>query len=473
MKSIRRTLRRQLLLGLTLLFAGLGTGLYFLIAELLENQLDQTVESRARLLASLVKQEPNGDLEIEMTDEPMPEFERKKKPEYFQLFGPGGEVLARSKSLGVQQLPRDKKIKARNDRAFFDVAMSDGRPRRAVILRFVPRLEHPDEHPTAQATKSLELVTTLDRSELDEVLWQVLAALAGAGGALFFGVALIVSLVVGRGLKPLAGVAERATGIDASSLNARFPIEGLPDELSAICQRLNDLLARLQNSFERERRFSSDVAHELRTPIAELRTLAEVALKFPDAADAATAGDTARDALDVAVLMERVVNNLLALARCEAGRQEIVEEPVDVGAAVHEAWRPFEARATERHLRASFSLAPVTVKTDRALLAAMLTNLFSNAVDHAPDGGDIACELRTDGDKAELAISNPAGDLDQTDLSHLFEPFWRKDAARTDRDHSGLGLTLVAAYAKLMGADAAAFLPEPGRFCVRLRLAAG
>src|SRR5262249_5544979 len=145
-------------------------------------------------------------------------------------------------------------------------------------------------------------------------------------------------------------------------------------------------LGRLEASFARERRFSANVAHELRTPIAELRSLAEVALRWPDTGNF-------RDVLDIAVQMERMVTNLLSLAGCEAGHEELVVERVDLAQAVREAWRPFESTAAARQLATSFELAPANTNGDRAILGAMLANVYSNAVDYTPEGGEIRCVL--------------------------------------------------------------------------------
>jgi two-component system sensor histidine kinase QseC len=114
-------------------------------------------------------------------------------------------------------------------------------------------------------------------------------------------------------LRPLSSLAKRAETIHASSLQLRFPTDNIPVELLPIAQRLNDLLARLEASFAREQRFSADVAHELRTPIAELRTLAEVALKWPDDVNQAAL----KEALNIALQMESVATGLMALARCD------------------------------------------------------------------------------------------------------------------------------------------------------------
>ena len=120
------------------------------------------------------------------------------------------------------------------------------------------------------------------RRELDRTLATLQLVLAGSGLLLLAATALVVPRVLRRELKPLQSLAAEAARIDAASLSARFATEGLPGELAPIAARLNELLARLEDSFERERRFSSDVAHEFRTPVAELRSLAELAIKLPD-----------------------------------------------------------------------------------------------------------------------------------------------------------------------------------------------
>jgi two-component system sensor histidine kinase QseC len=308
-----------------------------------------------------------------------------------------------------------------------------------------------------------------DRRDLDASLARISGALAGAGLLLLLAAALVVTASLRRGLQPLAALADRASRIDAGSLGSRFPEAGLPDELRGISRRLNDLLGRLGASFQRERRFSADVAHELRTPIAELRALAEVALRAPQGHE--PEAGSYRDVLDVAVQMERVVGNLLALARCDAGRQDVKLETLDLGAVARDAWRPFQAGASARGLTVSFDLPPAVVDGDRALLGAIFTNLYSNAVDHAPAGGALDCALHLSPGGAELAVENTCAGVTGEDLPHLFEPFWRKDAARSDREHSGLGLALVAAYAKLIGAKVEATLPSPDRFRIVLRVA--
>ncbi len=492
MTSLRRGLSLRLLAGLSCLFIGLAAGLYFLTRYLLTAQGDAALEEKARVLAGLVKINGAGHLDVDFAEEPMPEFERARAPEYFELWHASGRLIERSGSLRGGDLPRSP-VPAGAPVAFA-LTLPDGRPGRALTFPFTPHIESERNGPAAgddpRRPAPLLLIIARGRADLDAALVQITGALAAAGILLLLGAAAVVVTAVRRGLAPLAEVARQAETIDAGTLHAaRFPVAEMPDELAAITRRLNDLLARLADSFERERRFSADVAHELRTPIAELRSLAEVALRWPGASTGAggkpegSDAGSYRDVLDVAVQMERVVSRLLALARCDAGSQEVTLEPVDLGAAVADAWKPLQDTAATRGIGAVFDLdldfhlnldLPATaalVQADRALLASILGNLFANAVEYTASGGRLTCSATREADSVVLCIANTTADLTAADLPHLFQPFWRKDAARSDRAHAGLGLALVSAFARLTKVDVRADLPAPDVFRMRLRFA--
>src|SRR5207302_2044109 len=146
------------------------------------------------------------------------------------------------------------------------------------------------------------------------------------------GTAAIVALAVRRSLRTLSRVADEAARRDGPPAKNVFPLVGLPVELVPICIRLNELVARLDDSVQRERRFTANVAHELRTPIAELKSLSEVALKWPQ--DPSVAADNFRDTLEIALQMERIVATLLSLTRSEAGRQVVLKQPVVVSKTI-------------------------------------------------------------------------------------------------------------------------------------------
>jgi two-component system sensor histidine kinase QseC len=260
-------------------------------------------------------------------------------------------------------------------------------------------------------------------------------------------------------------LAEQAAGITAESLGTRFPTETLPGELTPISCRLNDLLGRLEQAFERERRFSADLAHELRTPIAELRSFAELALKWPEAREA----QTDREVLGIALQMEGMVTRLLALLRSEHGRLPVTREPVVPEPLVTGLWKGFAERAATKQLRFACQMTgPAELETDPVLLRSILTNLLDNAVEYTPCGDLVELNYRGENDRFTFQVANTTEHLIPADVNKLFDRFWRKDAARSNNEHSGLGLSLSKAFAQVLGLELTAALDGESRLIITL-----
>ena len=317
-----------------------------------------------------------------------------------------------------------------------------GRAGRAIGFKFEPKGGIPGGE-----GRSYAIVVASDRDALDENLWGLVSLVGGFGALLIIATLVAVPGALRRGLRSVETLADQAMHIDAGSLSRRFPVAELPAELQPIALRLNDLLSRLESSFERERQFSADLAHELRTPIAELRSMAECALKWPQVRDAATD----RETLAIAQQMERLVGYILALARAEDGELRPVLQPVRVGEFVRDVWRPFATTATGRDLRVAFAVADGDIQVDPAMLRSVLTNLFDNAVDYAPSGSVIQVRVSSGEHRVAIAVANAAPDLHGADTAKLFDRFWRKEAARSGGKHVGLGLSLARAFAVAMG----------------------
>jgi two-component system sensor histidine kinase QseC len=474
MKSIRRQLTLcmmgavVLLYGLAAAFCHAGT------MALLESQFDAALLDRARALCSLVVRDPGGGLEIMPVDSALSEFGRVRHPQYLQIWDSGGNTIQRSGSLGGGDLALPLSA---NDTGFWNAKLPNGLSGRGVWIRFTPGMEDEEGAPVTQpdvlrpalmAAPVLTLAVLRDRAPLARVERVMVSSLLLTFALLCVGTLAVVPFVVRRALGSLHRLSAHAARIDASSLSEPFPVDGVPDELKPICLRLNDLLRRLEAAFDRERRFNANVAHELRTPIAELRALAEVAIKWPG--DERAAARVYQDTLAIAAQMEGVVTTLLALARLESDRLEAKFERVDLCAAIRDAWRPLAAAAEARDLAVRFELPEhATLRADHAVVGAIVANLLSNAVEYCPRGGAVECAVRSRREGAELCVSNTNDSLTPDDLGSILEPFWRKDSSRSDWSHSGLGLPLVAAYAKVLGADLAVELTEDAHFCATVR----
>ena len=484
-RSIRRALQQQSILALLLVLGIAGVGLSLYVRRLLCASFDDSLRAQTRVLSAFVEEELGEKVDFDLSDVRLPDFQAGPAAQYFELWVLPDRLAARSASLGEARLSR---IDLGSDAPrFWDLTLPDGRPGRAVALQLaVPplRKRHKPAVPPYQLGAPqlvpppvvpprplwAHLVVARERGSLDVVLRRLALALGLLGTGLLLLVPFIVTRVARRALRPLDHFADRVAEIDAQSLSGQVAGSSqVPDELRPIAAKLNDLLARLHASFERERRFSADVAHELRTPLAELRAIAEVALRFPSDPDArATAFEDVRDA---AIQMERLVNSLRTLAACEGGGQTVATEAVDVGQLVEHTWARFADRARARSLSVqSGATAAHIVQSDPVLLESVIGNLFSNAIDHAPLGGVIEWAVAATTGQVTVSISNTNVDLRAEDVPHVFEPFWRKDAARTGGAHSGLGLSLAAAFAGLLAARLTLALESPDRVRAQLSL---
>ena len=463
MKSIRRDLTIRLLAITLMLAAAAGAGLFGFVRARLMAEFDGALLAEARSVSAVVVTTADGRLELDYVPSGSPDLGRAA---YFEVRRLDGTAFRRSPSLDNHDLPP---VDAPSGvPQFRDVALPGGNPGRGVAFRFRPHPD-PDEGPSsaprsaplnAAAVPELIIVLAADRTGLDSTLRVLGSSMLLAAAGLCLGTTLAVIWTIRRGLRPLVRLADEADQIRGNSLHQRFSTHSLPLELRPIGRRLNELLARLQQAFGRERRFTADAAHELRTPIAELRSLAEVALRWPEDASPV---QNYQDVLEIARHMESLVSTLLDLARCTAGATRISAETIHLSELVAQAWRSHEALASSRELGVRFDLAPNTiVRSDRVLLLGIVGNLLGNAAAHATRGGRVECRVRSDGDFVELSILNTSEGLRTEDLPRLFEPFWRKDAARSGGSHVGLGLALVAAYAPIVGAEIHADLDAAG-----------
>jgi signal transduction histidine kinase len=465
-KSIQRHLTIRLVLTVLTLAAASGALLYLSARAQLTAEFDRTLMTHARMVAGVVKNDGEGGVEFNAAEASADDSADGPNAIFFEIWRGDGSLLARSPSLRGRDLPREQLTAGKPRYRNVHLAAEDRG--RAVQMTFTPAPEEDDERAkhkgrASKAAPDGTIVLARSRRDLDSTLRVLASSLLLAAAALAIGTAVAVAATVRRGLRPLHRLGREADAIGAAaSLNHRFSSSKLPKELQPIYDRLNKLLERLEETFARERRFTSDVAHELRTPIAELRSLAEVALKWPDNA---TAEQNYRDTLGAASRMQSLVNSLLAIARCEAGVASSNASPVLLDEVLQDVWKPRAAAASARQLHADWDIHPgAVVRSDRVMLEALMENLVSNAVDYTPAGGRIAFRISIDSGGTTLAITNTCKGLELADLPHLAEPFWRKDAARTGGLHCGLGLSLVAAYARAIGARLDLNLPAPDEF---------
>ncbi|MBI4880024.1 MAG: sensor histidine kinase N-terminal domain-containing protein [Planctomycetes bacterium] len=276
MKSIRRSLLVSILSGIVVSGLVCGGVLYQRMKGTLVSQFDSVLAAKVRALASMLDVD-DGWLEFNYAADLMPEFEGGSDPEYFQISFADGRLLRKSATLGAAELPLCYGNVGAAE--LFDLVLPDGRAGRAIGVIAPVDLESDDDAPVTREEAAGErfdvhvvLVAARARAELDGALGALRDALWLAGTVLALLAGAVVLAGVRRGLRPLAALGQEVASIEAGSLSRRVSRRGLPLELDGMAAKLNELLARLEQAFQRERRVTGNIAHELRGPIAELRS---------------------------------------------------------------------------------------------------------------------------------------------------------------------------------------------------------
>jgi two-component system heavy metal sensor histidine kinase CusS len=436
-----KSLRARLLLGTTLtmiLVLGLlGLAVDAAAHRTLERQFDNTLLSAAHAIASAVEQH-GSEIHFEFDPRDFPEFDARPHASYFELWV-DGKRTAVSPSLNVRSLSHG--MLTIGKAGFQNILLPDNKNGRLAVFPFQPRLEDEDE--TKYPPKLTAIMVAKETEGLDETLKTLRWMVGGLCAVAIVVCEAALVIVVNRAMRPVNAAARKIESLHETRLASGIEVDGLPQELQPIVEKLNGLLLRLDQAFGRERAFTADVAHELRTPIAALRTTLEVCRSKPR--DPAIYAATIDRSLKVIDSMQAVVENLLLLARAESGQLPMTMAHVDFVDLVREAWLPFESRAREKNLVFNWNFPEhFIVSCDAGKIRIVLTNLFDNAVSYTNAEGEIIVRLVERGDTAvEFEIANPGSQITVDEIPRLFERFWRKDQARSQTGlHAGLGLSL-------------------------------
>jgi two-component system, OmpR family, heavy metal sensor histidine kinase CusS len=276
-----------------------------------------------------------------------------------------------------------------------------------------------------------------------------------AGAALLTGV--LGWVVVRRGLAPLRAMRTQAQGVTAQQLSQRLPVSAIPRELAELAQSLNEMLARLEEAFQRLTDFSSDIAHELRTPVSNLLTQTQVTLS------------RARSAEDYRQILEsnaeefermaRMISDMLLLAKSDHGLALLQRQELSLADEVRALFDYFDAVAEEKNVSLRL-LGDGMVSADRLMLRRALGNLLSNALRHADVASTVTVRVQTMEDGVQISVANQGDAIAPEHLTRVFDRFFRVDPARQrSSEGTGLGLAItqsvVAAHGGTIRADSA------------------
>lgn len=379
---------------------------------------------------------------------------------------------------------------APSDLRFVETVGEDGLHYRIATASFVPRLratpplrrgdgragrrerdrraQRPPEPPFLPGDQFLLLAVAPMQEEFERSTELARIMLLGGAGALLAATLLIRSSVR-RGMAPLGALTQAIEGLGEGNLDESVHLSGAPSELAPIVVALEQSRTQLADSFAREQRFTDDVAHELRTPLAGLRAALEVALRrkrSPEELESALEQNLAAT-LD----LQQIVDSLLLLRRPDSATE--AAEPVDLEVEMRRAFADHEEALQNRSLEVTFHSdgdGPHLGSGAPAIVRRITSNLARNAADHADPESTISVTTRSGAEFATLIVENRSEGVDAEAARHAFEPFWRADRARSAGDRNvGLGLAIVDGCVSALGGRASVTAGD-GSFRIAIEL---
>ena len=347
--------------------------------------------------------------------------------------------------------------------------MPDGREGRQISVKFTPQIEDKESralYPEEDRERAIVQVSQ-ERESLNQILLQLHTLIIGIGLVVIISIKLGVSRAIKSGLLPLIRIKNEISQISPQSIDRRLHTENQPTELKPIATQFNLVLVEIEKALVQERQFSSDVAHELRTPVSEIRSLAEVGLRWPDEKEV---GTYFSDIHKSSCHLDSMISNLLQLCRCDGGNFEFEISAVQLGEVIDKTWTKliFESKSKNISLKLSKNRFPVLL-VDINWFGLLIFNMISNAIAHSPSNSCVKIDVVTNSDRCSIKIRNPMLDcLSESDLTHIFDRFWRKDLSRTTGEYAGIGLSLVKSYAENLNMEVKASISSDNWFSIHL-----
>lgn len=334
-----------------------------------------------------------------------------------------------------------------------------GRQFRALDFRVKPAYER---------TNSLNVLMAIDTSHHDHFLAELRSTLL-----LYALLAIAISGVLGwlaarQGLAPLRAMRAKAAAVSGHQFSERMPVQAVPVEMADLAAELNDMMDRLQDDYRRLSEFSSDLAHELRTPISNLLTQTQVALSAKR--DSATYRNILASNTEELERMARMVSDMLFLAKAERGMALPPRERFATAPEVQALLEFYDAVAEEKGVRLSVT-GDCEIEGDRLMFRRAISNLLSNAIRHGDPGSQVAVTIEQCATGVLISVENAADDIDPVALPRVFDRFFRVDPARAHpaSEGAGLGLSIAKAIVQAHGGEIAAVSQNRRvRFVVRL-----
>ena len=455
--SIQRRLIAAVVISQVLLAVGLAfVALYFTRRQLRE-AFDGQLRGRAMTIAALVRYSEEQHPRLIFEDDLVPPPLEKEHTDLFQVTGGDGHLIARSPDwpADLQPVPRQSR-----QHTNFDLG---GVQYRAVFLQKLPVLDREPDIPVGDVLNVIYAAPTEESTR----------AITYAAVGIAIGTAVLLLITVGlavwglrRGLQPLAELAGSASVVSTSNWELN-PSDAARDtlELAPLTQAMTTMLAGLHRAFDQQREFLANAAHELKTPVAILKSTLQSLLQKPREAEEYRAG--LEEALEDMARLEKLLHSMLRLARAEqwasgSARRDL--QVIDVASTCQSAIERLAPVARERNVAVDLTAdGAMPVRADAEDLELVWANLVENAIRFSPTGGRIQVRLHANASQGVVEVADEGPGMAAEELAHIFERFHRGDSSRA-RETGGYGLGLAISKA-LIEAYGGTITPEsaPGK----------
>ncbi len=444
---LRRTLAFRLtaayaIAGLVLIFLATAS-LYLLTVTEMERSTRLFIADKLNVLRTMLRERPN-DREALQEEIELESAARQYEQFYICLLDERNQPLlmtpGMSERLDLEQLTKQTGIHLGRT---IRMTGSHGRAFR-VTSATAPVGSPPTQTDTIQVA--------VDVSQQEQFLQRYRLWFVSILLGTFVALPLIGYQIARRGIRPVEDMAATARRISSTNLRERILPDGYPFELASLAGTFNQMLDRLEDSFDRISRFSADIAHDLRTPVNNIRGEAEVGLAR--ARTITEYREVLESCLEEAVRLSDLIGNLLFLARAESPLAHLRRESVNIVELLDGMREYYEASAAEAgvSLTTSANRAPVIAHLDRTLVQRAVSNLVSNAVAHTPPGGSVVLAASSEDSAVHIEVSDTGAGIPSEALPKVFDRFFRLDSSRSQASGgTGLGLAIVQSIMLLHG----------------------
>ncbi|MGB0951798.1 MAG: sensor histidine kinase [Planctomycetota bacterium] len=465
--SIRASLTAWFVGLTTVLLVVFSATLYWNLAAALEEGLDSKLETAAAGLLVLVDwDEELWAPEFEIPEELAQQLSASLPQVRQQIYAWPSATALHETGLPIEAPLPEEAVHAGHDfdagplHFWEDLHTEEGHLRLCTVIAQTPPVPAEDGDPAKPAFLVLARVAQ-DMTEVDAEIADLAWSVAGAIGISILLILGFATLLSRRVVQPLQALGHAADEIRAGR-SVSIPHRGADDEVDALSEHLSVAFQRLEDALQKQTRFTSDAAHELRNPITVIRNAAEVALHRDRRPEEYR--ELFGDVLDTSKRMGEVMEALLLLARLDAGTVRARFQPVDLAAIVTDSASNMPRGVERFRIQAQ---APLFVHGDDTLLRVLVDNLLSNALRYSEAGTVVTIKVE-DGARILLTVEDHGPGFPEDALPHVFERFYRADSVQPEAKGAGLGLALVAEIARAHNAELeASNTSEGARITVR------